>query len=178
MRLVRQASLFWFSPGPEAPPRRSDLIRARPASCMPTSTKALLERGYMLAPSASKLGFLSTAHEAHHIEGFVAALEGLTGWGGSMNGRERVMAALRHEPLTAPGVVHAEADVISESRALAEQADSGTLQKPRLCTTTRAQPLRGTHNSMPPSSSATSSRRPLAVRGRVGGGFHPPFPVR
>ena len=26
MRLVRQASLFWFSPGPEAPPRRSDLI--------------------------------------------------------------------------------------------------------------------------------------------------------
>jgi glutamate-1-semialdehyde aminotransferase len=29
----------------------------------------------MLAPSAYEVGFLSTAHEAHHIEGFVAALD-------------------------------------------------------------------------------------------------------
>ena len=29
----------------------------------------------MLAPSAYEVGFLSTAHKAHHIEGFVAALD-------------------------------------------------------------------------------------------------------
>ena len=40
MRLVRQASLFWFSPGAEAPLGAQTSFRARPASCMPTSTKA------------------------------------------------------------------------------------------------------------------------------------------
>ena len=75
MRLVRQASLFWFSPGPEAPPRRSDLIPSTAGVLYADVHQGLLERGYMLAPSAYEVGFLSTAHEAHHIEGFVAALD-------------------------------------------------------------------------------------------------------
>lgn len=75
MRLVRQASLFWFSPGPEAPPRRSDLIPNTAGVLYADVHQGLLERGYMLAPSAYEVGFLSTAHEAHHIEGFVAALD-------------------------------------------------------------------------------------------------------
>ena len=75
MRLVRQASLFWFSPGAEAPPRRSDLIPSTAGVLYADVHQGLLERGYMLAPSAYEVGFLSTAHEAHHIEGFVAALD-------------------------------------------------------------------------------------------------------
>ncbi len=75
MRLVRQASLFWFSPGPDAPPRRSDLIPSTAGVLYADVHQGLLERGYMLAPSAYEVGFLSTAHETHHIEGFVAALD-------------------------------------------------------------------------------------------------------
>ena len=75
MRLVRQASLFWVSPGPDAPPRRSDLIPSTAGVLYADVHQGLLQRGYMLAPSAYEVGFLSTAHEAHHIEGFVAALD-------------------------------------------------------------------------------------------------------
>jgi glutamate-1-semialdehyde aminotransferase len=35
----------------------------------------LLSRGYMLAPSAYEIGFLSTSHEESHIMGFVQALD-------------------------------------------------------------------------------------------------------
>ena len=59
MRLVRQASCSG-SPGPEAPLGVQTSSRARPASCMPDVHQDLLERGYMLAPSAYEVGFLST----------------------------------------------------------------------------------------------------------------------
>ena len=75
MRLVRQASLFWFSPGSEAPPRRSDLIPSTAGALYADVHQGLLERGYMLAPSAYEVGFLSTAHQPRHIEGFVEALD-------------------------------------------------------------------------------------------------------
>jgi len=35
----------------------------------------LLDRGYMLAPSAYEIGFLSTSHDASHILGLVAAMD-------------------------------------------------------------------------------------------------------
>ena len=75
MRLVRQASLFWLSPGGDAPPRRSDLIPGDAGVLYADVHQGLLERGYMLAPSAYEVGFLSTAHRSEHIEGFVAALD-------------------------------------------------------------------------------------------------------
>ena len=75
MRLVRQASLFWLSPGSDEPPRRSDQIPSTAGTLYADVHHGLLERGYMLAPSAYEIGFLSTAHEAHHIEGFVEALD-------------------------------------------------------------------------------------------------------
>jgi glutamate-1-semialdehyde 2,1-aminomutase len=37
--------------------------------------QGLLERGYMLAPSAYEIGFLSTAHKEEHILGMVSALD-------------------------------------------------------------------------------------------------------
>ena len=37
--------------------------------------KGLLDRGYMLAPSAYEIGFLSTSHDESHILGFVEALD-------------------------------------------------------------------------------------------------------
>ena len=37
--------------------------------------QGLLERGYMLAPSAYEIGFISTVHKEHHILGMVSALD-------------------------------------------------------------------------------------------------------
>ena len=37
--------------------------------------RELLNRGYMLAPSAYEIGFLSTSHNESHIHGFVEALD-------------------------------------------------------------------------------------------------------
>jgi glutamate-1-semialdehyde aminotransferase len=37
--------------------------------------KALLDRGYMLAPSAYEIGFIATVHEEKHILGMVEALD-------------------------------------------------------------------------------------------------------
>ena len=37
--------------------------------------KGMLDRGYMLAPSAYEIGFLSTAHTEEHIKGMATALE-------------------------------------------------------------------------------------------------------
>ncbi len=75
MRLVRMGSLFWFSPGEQAPPSRADRIPKDAGVIYADIHHGLLERGYMLAPSAYEIGFIATAHEEHHINGMVAALD-------------------------------------------------------------------------------------------------------
>ena len=52
MRLVRRGSLFWFSPGSSQPPARADLIPSTAGALYSDVHKGLLEKGYMLAPSA------------------------------------------------------------------------------------------------------------------------------
>ena len=37
--------------------------------------RGLLDRGYMLAPSAYEIGFIATVHDEQHILGMVAALD-------------------------------------------------------------------------------------------------------
>ena len=75
MRLVRLGSLFWFSPGRNQPPSRADLIPSNAGELYSNLHKALLERGYMLAPSAYEIGFIATVHEEKHILGMVEALD-------------------------------------------------------------------------------------------------------
>ncbi|RJU80931.1 MAG: glutamate-1-semialdehyde 2,1-aminomutase [Candidatus Poseidoniales archaeon] len=75
MRLVRMGSLFWFSPGNNHPPSRADLIPSNAGTLYSDLHKALLEKGYMLAPSAYEIGFIATVHEEKHILGMVEALD-------------------------------------------------------------------------------------------------------
>ena len=75
MRLVRMGSLFWFSPGSINPPSRADLIPSNAGNLYSDLHKALLEKGYMLAPSAYEIGFIATVHEEKHILGMVEALD-------------------------------------------------------------------------------------------------------
>jgi len=75
MRLVRLGSLFWFSPGSQSPPSRSDMIPKDAATLYADVHHGLLQRGYMLAPSAYEIGFIATAHKEHHITGMVDALD-------------------------------------------------------------------------------------------------------
>tara|TARA_Y100000746_G_scaffold174877_1_gene152258 strand:- start:60 stop:893 length:834 start_codon:yes stop_codon:yes gene_type:complete len=75
MRIVRLGSLFWFSPGDGKPPNRADLIPSDAGVMFAKIHQGLLERGYMLAPSAYEIGFISTAHQEHHVLGMVSALD-------------------------------------------------------------------------------------------------------
>ena len=75
MRMVRMESLFWFSPGNGQPAVRADQIAKDAAGLYADVHRALLDRGYMLAPSAYEIGFLSTSHDASHILGLVAAMD-------------------------------------------------------------------------------------------------------
>ena len=75
MRLVRRGSLFWFSPGAGAPPPRADMIPSDAGKLYSDVHKGLLEKGYMLAPSAYEIGFIATVHEEEHILGMVRALD-------------------------------------------------------------------------------------------------------
>ena len=75
MRLVRMESLFWFSPGKESPAVRADQIPSNAGQLYADVHRELLDRGYMLAPSAYEIGFLSTSHDESHILGFVQALD-------------------------------------------------------------------------------------------------------
>lgn len=74
-RLARLESLFWFSPGKEDPPRRADMIPSDAAEKYADLHKGMLDRGFMLAPSAYEIGFLSTSHQEGHIDGMASALE-------------------------------------------------------------------------------------------------------
>ena len=75
MRLVRQGSLFWFSPGGNNPPSRADLIPSNAGLLYSDLHLSLLEKGYMLAPSAYEIGFIATVHDEDHILGMVQALD-------------------------------------------------------------------------------------------------------
>ena len=75
MRLVRLGSLFWFSPGSADPPSRADLIPSNAGELYSDIHKGLLEKGYMLAPSAYEIGFIATVHQEEHIVGMVKALD-------------------------------------------------------------------------------------------------------
>ena len=75
MRLVRMESLFWFSPGDAKPAIRADQIPKDAGTLYADVHRELLNRGYMLAPSAYEIGFLSTSHNESHIHGFVEALD-------------------------------------------------------------------------------------------------------
>ena len=75
MRLVRRESLFWLSPGGETPAIRADQIPSDAAELYADVHRALLERGYMLAPSAYEIGFISTSHDESHILGMVNAMD-------------------------------------------------------------------------------------------------------
>ena len=75
MRLVRRESLFWLSPGDGDPAIRADQIPSDAAGLYADVHRALLERGYMLAPSAYEIGFISTSHDESHILGMVEAMD-------------------------------------------------------------------------------------------------------
>jgi len=75
MKLVRQGSLFWFSPGSNNPPSRADLIPSNAGHLYSDLHRSLLEKGYMLAPSAYEIGFIATVHNEEHILGMVQALD-------------------------------------------------------------------------------------------------------
>ena len=75
MRLVRMESLFWFSPGEGTPAVRADQIAKNAGKLYADIHRALLDRGYMMAPSAYEIGFLSTSHDESHIIGLVEAMD-------------------------------------------------------------------------------------------------------
>ncbi|MEC8736337.1 MAG: hypothetical protein VXX39_05210, partial [Candidatus Thermoplasmatota archaeon] len=76
MRLVRRESLFWLSPGFQRPAVRADEIPSNAGDLYANLHRELLSRGYMLAPSAYEIGFISTAHDESHIRGLVDAIDG------------------------------------------------------------------------------------------------------
>ena len=75
MRLVRMESLFWLSPGDGQPAVRADQIAKDGAALYADVHRALLDRGFMLAPSAYEIGFISTAHDEGHIHGLADAMD-------------------------------------------------------------------------------------------------------
>ena len=75
MRLVRRESLFWLSPGDGEPAIRADQIAKDAGTLYADVHRALLDRGYMMAPSAYAIGFLSTSHDESHVIGLVEAMD-------------------------------------------------------------------------------------------------------
>ena len=75
VNFVRMGSLFWFSPGSGNPPTRADQIPSDAGKVYAEIHSGLLEKGYMLAPSAYEVGFISTSHTSEHIVGMVEALD-------------------------------------------------------------------------------------------------------
>ena len=75
VNFVRMGSLFWFSPGSGKPPTRADQIPSDAGKMYAEIHSGLLEKGYMLAPSAYEVGFISTSHTSQHIVGMVEALD-------------------------------------------------------------------------------------------------------
>ena len=75
LHLVRHESIFWMSLGPDQPVRRADRLHSDAATVYAKLHRQLLDRGWMLAPSAFEVGFLSLAHTPELIDSFASALE-------------------------------------------------------------------------------------------------------
>ena len=73
-RLVRCGSIFWLAYGDGELPRRVDHFHPNTAEIFGLLHRGLLHRGYMLAPSAYEVGFLSLAHDEETLTGFAAAI--------------------------------------------------------------------------------------------------------
>ena len=73
-RLVRCGSIFWLAYGDGEPPRRADRFHPNTAEVFGLLHRGLLDRGYMLAPSAFEVGFLSLAHDEEALAGFATAV--------------------------------------------------------------------------------------------------------
>ncbi len=73
-RLVRCGSIFWLAYGDDELPRRTDGFHPNTAEIFGLLHRELLERGYMLAPSAYEVGFLSLAHDEDALTGFAGAV--------------------------------------------------------------------------------------------------------
>ena len=75
LSLVRSHSLFWLSWGEDGPARRIEAIHPSSASWFAPLHRELLARGFMLAPSAYEVAFLSLAHTEEQLEEFAGAME-------------------------------------------------------------------------------------------------------
>ncbi|RMG47626.1 MAG: glutamate-1-semialdehyde 2,1-aminomutase [Acidobacteria bacterium] len=75
-RLVRVGSIFWLCLQEGDPPRSAEAIAPEAAARYRALFHALLEQGIQLAPSAYEVGFLSLAHDRHHLEKLAGALPG------------------------------------------------------------------------------------------------------
>jgi glutamate-1-semialdehyde 2,1-aminomutase len=73
--LVRLGSIFWIALGARSAPRSAGAVDSRSASLYAPLFHALLRRGIALAPSAYEVGFLSLAHQRHHIDRLAEGLE-------------------------------------------------------------------------------------------------------
>lgn len=73
-RTVRCGSIFWLAYGGGELPRRVDRFHPNTAEIFGLLHRGLLERGFMLAPSAYEVGFLSLAHEEDTLTGFATAV--------------------------------------------------------------------------------------------------------
>ena len=73
-RTVRCGSIFWLAYGNGELPRRVDRFHPNTAEIFGLLHRGLLERGFMLAPSAYEVGFLSLAHDEGTLTGFATAV--------------------------------------------------------------------------------------------------------
>ena len=73
-RLARCGSIFWLAYGDGELPRRTDGFHPNTAEIFGLLHQGLLDRGYMLAPSAYEVGFLSLAHDEEALAGFATAV--------------------------------------------------------------------------------------------------------
>ncbi len=73
-RTVRCGSIFWLAYGDGELPRRVDRFHPNTAEIFGLLHRGLLERGFMLAPSAYEVGFLSLAHDEDALTGFATAV--------------------------------------------------------------------------------------------------------
>lgn len=74
IRIVREASIFWFSLQDGPAPRSAEAIGEEAARRYAPIFQGLFDRGFFLAPSAYEVGFLSLAHRREQLDDFARAL--------------------------------------------------------------------------------------------------------